>query len=76
MDVGGGVGSSRGPGTEFGTEISAKGQREPLDPEILSHHGAKPLAKLHALAWGGGSQVTQAAGLDVHLIIPTASPWA
>lgn len=37
-----GVGSSRGPGTEFGTEISAKGQREPLDPEILSHQGESP----------------------------------
>lgn len=62
-------------GAELGTEISAKGWREPLDPEIMSQRRGKPPAKLRALAWGGGTCIAPAAGLDVHLLIPTAPLW-
>lgn len=72
---GGKNGQSWGHGAEFGTEISAKGWREPLDPEIPSHRRGMPLAELRALARGAGTRVTPAAGLDLHLLIPTASRW-
>lgn len=66
-------GQSWGPGTEIGTEISAEGRRELLDPKIMSHCWGKALAKL--LARGGGTRVAPAAGLDIDFIIPSTSPW-
>ena len=51
------------PAAGFGTEISAKGRGETLDPKIVSWPGE------------GGTRVAPAAGLDVALTIPTASPW-
>lgn len=58
---------SWGPGAGFGTDISAEGQREPLDPKISPHRGGKASAKLPAQ--GGGTQVALAAVLDVNWLL-------